>query len=405
MRLSRDKNGKLGVHMGSYGEQAVVKTSPAEANYGDVYLSNEGVNQAEILEQRRVEHEARKAHAQAINRHLQAQAEQLQAQHNADMIRAQKIARGPDRENEILKAYFTRRASMGETELMNRSVKADFYDREQTPDDDFFQNMSPRADYTAQAITGSPLTRDGGFGPSTDWDRFVQAEPFARDVTGDDGSQIVGGTMLGQYNGRSIKYKRNHLAGRKRRLAGAVSGMGWDDEGYDDSGDYEYEDDSGDYEYEDDSGEYEDDETLYADETSDEYDSEEYAEEDYEEPDDVESEEDSEPGFLSNLWGGIAKGFTSGTQKAADKGVQRLLSEGEREVAKRSYDVAHGSGSYEREVEGRHETFASRLPIPSPAAIAQKMGVQPWAVYAGLGIIGAGTLFVIYKKMQRKDVA
>ena len=71
-------------------------------------------------------------------------------------------------------------------ELMRqKNSNADFFQYERIADhQDFGHHMSGRADFQTYSIapTGSPLTRDGSYGPVTDFDRYVQGKRFARGI-------------------------------------------------------------------------------------------------------------------------------------------------------------------------------------------------------------------------------
>ena len=190
MRLARMANGQVGRVLRSMGEQAVIE-NPSKADYSsstDLDLSTldqdqnywrnvEAQNKAQIMAN------------QELNR---ARNEALKAQFNEtqESIKAsQKIPLDPTQEK--IKNYLIKQKNQTESERTVLRLKPDFYDRESIPVG-FEQGMSLRSgDYRQNDIMGNPLTRDGQYGPVTDYDRFVEGGELDNDIV-----QVVGGTML-----------------------------------------------------------------------------------------------------------------------------------------------------------------------------------------------------------------
>jgi hypothetical protein len=221
MYLARGKDGKLGRMVRSLGEHAVVAAASPVVAQRNVIVSNESIHRDQQLENVRLIRAAQAKVAQDQARARASQAQAIAFENNRRRAVIEQMRRPKDRVNETLKGYFGAQADMSETERVNRSLKADFYDREQVPGEHFDEGnwgFNVQADYRTNALTGSPVSRDGSFGPSTDYDRFVYGTELDNDTVqmpdGGDGSMIVGGTMMGRYDGRSIKYRPKSQMGR-----------------------------------------------------------------------------------------------------------------------------------------------------------------------------------------------
>jgi hypothetical protein len=243
MYLARGKDGRLGRMVRSLGEHAVVAAAAPVVDQRSVIVSNESIDADNRRESARLINVAR---AKQMHEARQAEAARKSAiafDQKRRQAELQQMHRPLDRKNEMLKGYFGAQADMSETELVNRSLKADFYDRELVPGEHFDQGswgFNVLADYQTNALTGSPVSRDGSFGPSTDYDRFVYGTELDNDTVqmpdGGDGSMIVGGTMMGRIDGRTIPYRpksqRGVMSGRswkgRHRYAMGASGLGDD---------------------------------------------------------------------------------------------------------------------------------------------------------------------------------
>lgn len=374
MYLARGKNGQLGRQTHS-GDNARVAAVPSVARLSNVVVSNRSLAQTD--------HDQRQAFAQKVQAYHANKAKAQRArsvamgqhQRNAVAALARQSQIPKDRNNELLKRHFQVRAGMTENQIMNSHMKADFYDREETPGENAAQNFSPRADFNQYAITGSPLTSDGGFGPSTDWDRFVKGRIFGYQViptTDDvgDGAVIVGGTMLGSYNGKKVRYKP-----RKKTFNGLghdfrrAHGMGDDDDDSDD-------DDSVPAEAPDNSTYVDDSQSTPqtvastvtpstpVDTSSDSDDS-------------SDSSSSSSSGSSSSFWSRLVGDLTTGTVSAAVASSTKMPAS-----TKTPQAVAIASATN---------------PV---SKLAASIGVSPIVLYAGIGLIGVGIFMAVGKNKK-----
>lgn len=231
MILAKGKKGQIGRKIPGVGFDARVAHTPMGEHRGQLYISarsiaaDENHYAAKEDEARRI-NEARKFKRIAIQK-----AESLQAKKDHQRaVRSQALA-GYDPMNEKLRRHFAKSGAMGETEQTIESLvanpPADFSQSGANPQ--YVNSSTPKpvvvyaADFRNTLPVGSPLTRDGSFGPAvTDYERIVSGY----DVNQDNVVEIAGGTMLGRYNGSTAPGGTgvNHLKHRTR------DGMGdwWD---------------------------------------------------------------------------------------------------------------------------------------------------------------------------------
>ena len=133
MYLARDKHGRLGRQVKSFGEDAVVESAPVVTDHRSVYVSNESIIQDDLNS--RYDDRKRRIEARALDiANRRAQALELERQRQGRLMALQQEQELPeDKDNQAIRNYFIRQSNMSETERMNRSVKADFYDREMVP--------------------------------------------------------------------------------------------------------------------------------------------------------------------------------------------------------------------------------------------------------------------------------
>lgn len=368
MQLSRDRYGRLGRHIRTMGENehAIVAVSPTAQAQKDVVLSNVSVEQYGNQYAAEDIFAAQRHHFEKMQEKVLHQAEVIEFNRRQAEILKEQTDALPDMNNELLKWYFNNQNGMSETELVNRNLKADYFDLERTPDDQFIQNFSPRADFRQYELTGSPLSDDGSFGPSTDWDRFVRGKKFGYDLIPEDYQDnspvIVGGTMLGRYDGRSVPYSRT-INGRPTRRRAVKTAM----------------------------GEWYDPTSWFASESTEpvDLDDESFWEPEPTDPIATEPEptEPEEPSWFSKFWGGVGTGVTAGAQTAAQQVVQHELTSGLIPQPSRTGATA---------------------PVPQAVRIAQAtnpiqkaaatLNVPTWALYAAIGMTAVGVGVMVLKR-------
>ena len=219
MILAKDRFGRIGRKVPGQGFEAKVVPSSMGERRGDLYLSARQIEEDQAYWDQKANEERAFRQAQAIANIARRKAKEQRAQSEARRIKAQQAAAKFDPMNELLKSHYAKKGMMGETETVALSVApADFSSSGANPGvvpgEDMTGGQQWRADFRQQLIKGSPLTRDGVYGPAvTDYDRFVQGV----DVNQTD--IVAGGTMLGRHNGSIAP------AGNGRQ---ALSGMGFD---------------------------------------------------------------------------------------------------------------------------------------------------------------------------------
>lgn len=202
MMLVKDKYGRIG-RKSAFGSSIDV-AEPGD-HRGSVYISARSIEEDQAYYKAQED----KQRAESLSKRLQHI-----AQRNADKARQEKRAEAVenfqrlakiDPMNERLKAYFTKRSMMGETDQVTEGLlpaPADFSQSGANPEYVWGERMTGgdqwRADFRQHMIVGNPLTRNGVFGPAvTDYERYVSGV----DVNQTDIVDIAGGTMLGRYNG------------------------------------------------------------------------------------------------------------------------------------------------------------------------------------------------------------
>lgn len=87
--------------------------------------------------------------------------------------------------------------------------------------------------------------------------------------------------------------------------------------------------------------------------------------------------------------------ISSSVSDLADKTWDQLQSDLPKELAEQIQGEIFGSGGGS----GQPGTVVVTRPVYQPvAAASQAMGVPPWAIYAGVGMIGIGLMFMMFKK-------
>ena len=370
MYLARDKHGRLGRQVKSFGENAVVESAPVVADHRNIYVSNESIIQDDL--NARYDDRKKRAEARAMQiAQKRAQALEMARQRQGMLLaQEQQVGIPEDKDNAAIRNYFIRQANMSETERMNRSMKADFYDREMVPGlPTVSRAFNPRADFSTNAITGSPLTNDGSFGPSTDYDRFVYGTELDNDRI-EDGAMIVGGTMLGRYDGKTIGYSPKGL---KRSWKGMNGYRGMGDE-------------------------FEEFEAMPEDEIEPEYEIPETPDqaEEYEEYDEEEETQPEEPGFFSKVWSGLTTGVATGVQTEAAKIPGRLQADVQRQT---QVLIQQGLSPQQAQATAVKQVKISQAKGPIQKLAAQ-LGVPVWVLYVGLGTVAVGGVALVMKKRK-----
>ena len=228
MILAKNRNGQIGRFIPGTGLQAQVDVAPVGERRGSVNISARSIEEDEAFYNQQ-EAEARAiGQARRIENIARAQAEQSQNQKRRKDVEAFQRLANFDPMNEQLKRFFTNRAGMGESEIVADSLLRDTADFSSSggnsnivPSEGGKRAIAWRADFRQHLIVGNPLTRDGEYGPAvTDYDRYVQGTDVNQSnvvnlhaggvperllsyysETMDDELPIAGGTMLGRYNG------------------------------------------------------------------------------------------------------------------------------------------------------------------------------------------------------------
>jgi hypothetical protein len=203
MRLAKGADGRIGRQIPGQGMNAKVVAAPMAERRGDVYLSTHSI-EADQAYYSDLENTQRALNqAKRIERSVRAKADKIREERQASRVRGIQSLGSYSRDEEKLRRHFARKLQMGETDQVVGSIlpanPADFSESGANPQYVPGERMTGgeewRADFRQHLITGSPLTRDGVFGPQvTDFERFVKGV----DVNQTDVVEVVGGTMLGR---------------------------------------------------------------------------------------------------------------------------------------------------------------------------------------------------------------
>lgn len=182
MRLKLLPNGRVG----QMGEKGQILATPSQVNEGTVIFDNPSVhqNQQRMWSIREAEETARKRDERIKKQSQQFTKEML------DDVKRKSLGAAPvpeKIEQRLLKGYFAKKA-FGMREGMGRLPQGDFQRLKEVPGnrDYGFQvvgsNATPRtipplpgrADFRHLDIMGNPFDSEGQFGPSTDFERYMQ---------------------------------------------------------------------------------------------------------------------------------------------------------------------------------------------------------------------------------------
>jgi hypothetical protein len=212
MRLAKDQYGRIGRVVRQNGMTAVIEPASMAGNFGDVYISPRSI--AEDEAKARQQEAARRAETAQLRAREIYNQQQTKAAYQNMMGRAQVAQMGALRKdqimNEKLRRHFMGQAEMCENDRVASTVKADFTIEEEWASGGVLLPINRRADFDIMQTVGNPLTRSGCYGPSTDWDYILEGDEL-------DNARIVGGTMLGRYNGENRRYIPPNM-GRSGRL-------------------------------------------------------------------------------------------------------------------------------------------------------------------------------------------
>lgn len=369
MILARNKNGQIGRMIPGTGMQANVETANMGDHRGSVYISARSLEADENYYAQKEREESYAKETQRLKDIAIRQAEIIQHRKRAQDVEAfQRLAR-LDPMNEKLKLHYARRAGMGESDIVSDGLlrnPADFSSSGANPEivaaEAGKRAIAWRADWRQHLIVGNPLTRDGEYGPAvTDYDRYVQGTDMNQlDVvnirgggapdrlvsfyseTMDDELPIAGGTMLGRWNGQTAP------AGMGRQ---AMSGLP----------------------------------TAYPAGTRRGI------------PRGLPGRFNSDQGmgeWSFPSWDSITTGISSGI----NTGVNDALANAPKDLLNSLIGDLTGSGQTAT-VTGN--TITVQRPVTGAVnTVSQSIGLPPWAVYSGLGLIGVGVLFMVIKAVK-----
>lgn len=206
MRLKLLSNGRVG----QMGEKGQILATPSRVNEGTVIFDNPSVhqNQQRMWSIREAEETARKR-----DERIKKQSQQFTKEMIDDVSRKSLGSRPvPEKiEQRLLKSYFAKKA-FGMREGMGRLPQGDFQRLKEVPGnrDYGFQvvgsNATPttipplpgRADFRHLDIMGNPFDSEGQYGPSTDFERYMQQNyPNHTVSTGTMGGEDSGYVGLG----------------------------------------------------------------------------------------------------------------------------------------------------------------------------------------------------------------
>jgi hypothetical protein len=189
MQLARRKDGSIGRMIPGQGEEAKVANISLADRRGDTYLSQAVIDENDkFLKRLELKKQAEKK-AKELTKAKKDQSEKISQAKMQAQIAEQQVAAQHDPLNEALKKHFALAARTSETVSTVKTLRADFSDRTEVVDDKPKRPMVARADYRQNQIVGNPLTRDGKFGPYSDYEKIVNG-------TENEPVSYAGGTML-----------------------------------------------------------------------------------------------------------------------------------------------------------------------------------------------------------------
>jgi hypothetical protein len=337
VNLAKNSRGQIGRHVRSFGEEAQIEIPPGAARTGTVEVSARSIEQ----DQQYWQEMDRRAQAEAEARITRARFERASARAAEDqrraLIESQQVPATYNLEEEKLKRYFARNMGMSESERTARSVRADFTINEMIPGNPK-RPMNIRSDYRQMEIVGNPLTRDGSYGVTTDYDRFVRGTELDNDLVPVPQSSTL---LRAKNNGN-----------------GGFSGPNG--------------------------------EPLYRPRPSESLRRSPRAQMGYDEEDPFAADlEEEESNWFERLFESTAEQF----QEQAPEAVARAATQ---------TAVAQITGQRPPAPQTIYQTGpASYLPMQSQVArYAQSSGVPPWAIYSVVGLLGVGVLITAVKMLK-----
>lgn len=193
------KNGRIGRVKNTINGVPDVATAVSADQRGELYVSTSTLARDQALL------DAEKTQKLAVAQARKIQKENFQRKYYQDFLTAQKQAQleaknKPLNSDEVkMKRYFSEQMGRSETENVARTLKADFYDRTQILETQPSRPIVARADFMASKLTGNPLTRDGAYGPVSDYEKIVQGVELNNDRV----TSVVGGTILRKHKHKS----------------------------------------------------------------------------------------------------------------------------------------------------------------------------------------------------------
>lgn len=349
MILAKDKHGRIGRQIPGVGELPRVASAPEAEHRRDLYLSTRSI-EADQAHYAKIEQERNAmVEANRLRNIVKRNAERIARERRAEEVERQSLG-SYNPMTEKLRAHFAKQKGMGETESVVDSLfhaPADFSQSggnpQYVPSEEGKRPIVWRADFQQQLIVGNPLTRDGEYGPEiTDYDRYVNG------VDVNETNVVAGGTMLGRYNGSNAEAGMGNApfqARRKVRPSGVPYGMSGVPRGM----------------------------------------------------------RGVPAGFSGHplgmgfdfSWGGI----TDWVSGVAEQTVDNLSDSLPDQIAKELQDIISGGGdAHVNPATG--QIVVTRPVTGTTTTVAQSLGVPPWAIYAGLGLMGVGVLFVLIKAVK-----
>jgi len=189
MYLAKSKNGMVGRVRKSHDGQAVIAPSTMGERVGNLYLSVGQIEADDKYWKQKDEENRAKYQAQVVSAQAKRKAQSIQEQKSREAAQRQQAQIPEDLTQRKLKKYFAQTMGMSQTERVARSLQADFSQTEMLPGKRAYTPVA-RADYQNHQITGNPLTRNGNYGPVTDFDRFVNGTENENDFV-----KYAAGTM------------------------------------------------------------------------------------------------------------------------------------------------------------------------------------------------------------------
>jgi len=355
MILAKDKNGRIGRQIPGVGEQAQVQYAPEAGHRGNVYLSTRSIEADQAYYAREEQERIAKVRAERLRNIVKRNAQRIEQEARAKEIQAHQGLGSYDSNRERLRQHYARKNAMGETESVISSLlrtPADFSESGANPQivesDESKRPVVWRADFRQELVVGNPLTRDGEFGPAiTDYDRYM---------TGVDVNQtdvVAGGTMLGRYDGSNapagmgiVPFTVKQPQFRKKlHPHGVPSGMG------------------------------------------------------HSAPAARRSRPEVATGPMGSWWDSATDWVTGVATSTVDNLSNSLPKEIADQIQKELNDIIAGGGdAHVNPATG--QIVVTRPVTGTTTTVAQSLGVPPWAIYAGLGLMGVGVLFVLIKAVK-----